>query len=90
MLGDKTGLPLDKWALHWLGVMIKLGPINSDGSPKGWSEIYAFALATGRAELGPDLELLRDMCHAYATGLNIGCDVFGIAPSKGAEIERRR
>jgi hypothetical protein len=87
--GGDTGLPIDRAAQHWMRVLLDLGPM-ADGKPQSWAEIKAFAEATGKAELGQEVELLHKMCHAYCEGrMVIGADVFGIAPSEGQKIERQ-
>lgn len=87
--GGDTGLPIDRDAQRWIQVMLDLGPL-SGGVPQSWAEVKAFADATGKVEIGPEVELLRDMCHAYYEGrMVIGADVFGIAPSEGQKIERQ-
>lgn len=88
--GKRLNLPKDAAALKWLDAMIVLGPVANGGGPKSWSDILAFSQATGRAEIGPELELLEEMCNAYCIGLDIGNNPLGREPAtvEGAKIER--
>lgn len=70
--------------------MITLRPLDYEGKPKEWADIKAFADATGRAEIGPDLELLHEMCQSYLAGYNAGLNPLGKPPSEGQDIERKR
>jgi len=78
---------LDEGA-YLVEAMLVLGPIRSDGMgtrPADWSEIAAFAQATGRVSEHWESEALHAMCGGYADELRRGENPLSIPPTSRAD-----